>query len=223
MSRPALTRPILCLVTDRRLCHDGDLVRKVAQAVEGGVNMVQLREKDMPGGGLLKLTMELKNALQNKALLFINERVDVALACSADGVQLGEDAMGPSEVRQLVKDTMLIGRSVHSMEGALAAQRQGVDLLVVGTIFPSPSHPAGPVSGAALLRRLTARIATPCIGIGGINAANAAGVIHAGALGVAVISAILSSPNPRQAAAALRQAINAAWASRQGLERVSKR
>ena len=223
MARLALKGPILCLVTDRRLCPEGSLVKKVAQAMEGGVNMVQLREKDISGGRLLKLAMELKNALQDEALLFINDRVDVALVCGADGVQLGEDGMNPSAVRPLVKDELLIGRSIHSVAGALTAQQQGADLLLGGAIFPSSSHPGGPVNGVALLRQLSGRVTIPYIGTGGVNASNAGEVIQAGADGVAVISAIFSSPKPREAAAALRQSIDIAWKSRPGLGSVSKR
>jgi thiamine-phosphate pyrophosphorylase len=215
--------PILCLVSDRRLCPERDLVRIVAQAVEGGVNMIQLREKDLSGGHLLNLALEIKNALDNQALLFINDRVDVALACAADGVQLGENSMTLSDVRPLVKDSMLIGRSVHSVEGALAAQEQGADMLIAGTIFPSSSHPCGPVNGVPFLRQLSGKIAIPYIGIGGINASNAAEIINAGANGVAVISAVLSSPKPRDAASTLRQAVDIAWQSRQGLERLTQR
>jgi thiamine-phosphate pyrophosphorylase len=214
--------PILCLVTDRRLCPWGDLVRKVAQAIDGGVNIVHLREKDLGGGPLLHLARELKQSLSGKALLFVNERVDVAMACDADGVQLGEDAMSPPEVRPLLKDNMLIGRSVHSIEGALTAQQQGADLLVAGAVFPTSSHPGGPNNGVPFLRQLGSSVNIPFIGIGGINASNAPEIINAGAHGVAVISAILSSHQPREAAAALRQAIDAAWQTRSGLERVSK-
>ena len=95
--------PCLCLVTDRRLCNSDpeELERRVAGAVRGGVNMVQLREKDLTGGRLLELALRLRKATNGSALLFVNERADVALACGADGVQLGEEGLPPEAARKV--------------------------------------------------------------------------------------------------------------------------
>src|ERR687896_2006604 len=91
--RPALPGPCLCLVTDRHVGDERTLVSRVAQAVAGGVDMLQLREKDLPGGRLLELAEALKKAVGSSALLVINERIDVAAAMKADGAQLGEEAL----------------------------------------------------------------------------------------------------------------------------------
>ena len=100
---PQIPVPCLGLVTDRGLCASDseELVRRVAQAVRGGVNLVQLREKGLPGGQLLRLAEDLRNVTSGRALLFINERVDVAIACGADGVQLGEEGL-PVEAARLI-------------------------------------------------------------------------------------------------------------------------
>ena len=217
MPRPVIPQPALCLVTDRRLCQDAPLTEKVAQAVEGGVDIVQLREKDLPGRPLLDLAMNIRHVIGNKAILVINERVDVALLADADGVHLGESALSPLEARSLLRDDMLIGRSVHDSHGALNAQQQGADYLIAGAVFPTHSHPGQPPQGLQLLQNLPSELPIPTLGIGGINTQNAAAVIHAGASGVAVISAILSSPHPKEAAMRLKGAILDAWLTRKGV------
>jgi thiamine-phosphate pyrophosphorylase len=213
---PQIPVPCLSLVTDRGLCASDpeELVKRVAQAVRGGVNLVQLREKDLPGGQLLRLAEDLRNVTSGRALLFINERVDVAIACGADGVQLGEEGL-PVEAARLVgdrtgQDGLLIGRSVHSVEGAMDAQGWGADLLVVGTIFPTGSHPGAAPAGPQLIADIVGKVNIPFVGIGGIGPSNAHQVMDAGAAGVAVISAILAAGDPEQAASELKGALDAA-------------
>lgn len=208
--RPVLPDPCLCLVTDRRIGDEATLVDRVGDAVLGGVDLVQLREKDLPGGKLLELAQRIKEAIGDSALLLINERVDVADAVAADGVQLGEEALTVSQARKILGPERLIGRSVHSLSGALQAQGQGADFLLVGTIFASRSHPGEEPAGPELVQRIKGRCSVPLIGIGGIDASNAGRVMEAGASGVAVISSILASPNPKEAARRIKQAIRAA-------------
>jgi thiamine-phosphate pyrophosphorylase len=187
----------------------------VAQAVRGGVNLVQLREKDLPGGQLLRLAEDLRNVTSGRALLFINERVDVAIACGADGVQLGEEGL-PVEAARLVgkraeRDGLLIGRSVHSLDGAMDAQSRGADFLVAGTIFPTGSHPGAAPAGPQLIADIAKKVNIPLVGIGGIGLSNAHQVVDTGAVGVAVISAILAAGDPEQAARELKGSIDVAW------------
>lgn len=214
MALKSIPQPTLCLVTDRRLCLDMPLVEKVALAVEGGVNMVQLREKDLPGGRLLKLALEIRETVSDRALLIINERVDVALACGADGIHLGEEALSSSAARHIVGEDLLIGRSVHDMERAIKAQGQGSDYLIAGTVFATGSHPGFKPSGVSVMKEMASAVRIPYLGIGGINASNAAEVIDAGASGVAVISAILASDRPGELARELWEAVKEAWESR---------
>ena len=216
MPRPAIPQPALCLVTDRRLCQDAPLTEKVAQAVQGGVDIVQLREKDLPGRPLLEIAMKLKEAINGKALLIVNERVDVALLADADGVHLGETALTPSQARSLSEAPIIIGRSVHDYDGAIEAQRQGADYLIAGSVYATSSHPGQAPQGLQLLQNLPSELSIPTLGIGGINVQNAPAVIHAGASGVAVISAILASPQPKEAARRLKSAILDAWLTRKG-------
>lgn len=177
----------------------------VHDAVAGGVNLVQLREPGMPAGRLLEFASSLRDVCGDRALLFVNDRVDVALACRANGVQLGENGMPVASARAVAGQGMLIGRSVHSVEGAgLAA---AADLLVVGTIYESASHPGVPGAGPELIRRVAGASKVPILGIGGITAKNAGTIVAAGAVGVAVIGAILGSSDPHKAASDLRRAI----------------
>jgi thiamine monophosphate synthase len=114
--------------------------------------------------------------------------------------------------RHLFGESIIISRSVHSVEAAERAERDGADMLVLGTAFPSSSHPGAPTIGLDGVRAVSEAVSIPVIGIGGITAANAGDVIRAGASGVAVISAIFDADDPRAAAAELRTAIDAAWA-----------
>lgn len=190
----------------------------MARALDGGVNLVQIREKDLPGALLLALARRLRELTRERALLFVNERVDVALACAADGVQLGEEGV-PVEAARRVAPGLLVGRSVHSVEGALEAQEQGADLLIVGPIFPTGSHPVASAAGIRLLAAVAERVRTPCLAIGGVIPENVASVMAAGAWGAAVISAILGAPDPHRAAGALREAMDRFRAQRPAAQR----
>ena len=206
--RPRLAYPSLCLVTDAAVCPPDELAQRVAAAVDGGVNLVQLRAKETPGGSLLALAQELGSAIQGKALLIVNERVDVAFAAGADGVQLGEAGLPTGVSRRILKDNALIGRSVHSVDGAQAAVADGADFLLVGTMFATRSHPGEEPSGPGLLTRIRAAgVDGPTMAIGGITKDNAAQVMIAGADGVAVITAILAASDPCQASQDLKSAI----------------
>ena len=181
--------------------------------------MVQLREKDLPGGALLSLAVDVKRALKGRALLMINERADVALAAEADGVHLGEDALPLEAARRVVGPHSLIGRSVHSTEGAAFAAfagGEGANFLIVGSIYATRSHPGAPPAGPGLIKAILQKQEDqqqppPLIGIGGITAANLGEVMQAGASGVAVISSILASEDPEGEARKLKQAMLEAW------------
>ena len=210
-----LSFPCLCLVTDRRQCGGRSLESVVAQAVEGGVGIVQLREKDLPLSQLYALALRLKDAIAGRALLFVNDRVDVALACGADGVQLGEEALPLNAAKAAARGgSLILSRSVHSAGGAAAAQAQGADLLTLGTIFPTGSHPGVQTGGLELVQEVAAAVSMPFLAIGGVKPDNAASLIAAGASGAAVISAIAASPDPRAAASELMRNMKAGWAAR---------
>jgi thiamine-phosphate pyrophosphorylase len=172
----------------------------VAQAVSAGVNLVQLRERDLPAGQLIDLGRALREALAGAARLIVNDRVDVAMALEADGVQLPESGLPVADARRLLGPDRLIGRSVHSLEGALAAARAGADYLIFGPVYATGSHPGAPPAGREALHDIAQAVSVPVLAIGGINAENARGLILAGAAGVAVVSNIMGAASPRAAA-----------------------
>ena len=201
----SLPYPCLCLVTDRGVCPPDELPQRVAAAVAGGVDLAQLRDKELPGGALFEQAVELRKITQGRALLLVNERADVAAASGADGVQLGEAAMATELARSIVGDAAVIGRSVHSVEGALDAAASGADFLLVGTMFATRSHPGEEPSGPGLLERIRAAgVSVPLIAIGGVTPANVAEVMNAGANGAAVITNVLASDDPETAARRLK-------------------
>ena len=202
--RPPLPDPCLCVVTDRaRLRAGADLAETVAAAVRGGANMAQLRDKDAPPRETLALARRLRDATRGRALLIINDRADIAALSEADGVQLGENSIDVASARRLLGDGALIGRSVHSADGAIRAQDAGADYLILGTIFPTETHPGGATGGLELMERVAQSVDVPVLGIGGIEEGNAADIIRAGAVGAAVISAISAADSPAEAAARL--------------------
>ena len=206
--RPELPSRVLCLVTDRSLTGGPDgLAEAVALAVAGGMNMVQLREKDLSPDRLVALARALRGVASGGALLIVNGDPSAALASDADGVQLAEQGMSVADARRVLGSRPLIGRSVHGLEGALQAGRDGVDFLVLGAVFPSRSHPVGPAIGPRGVTVVAEAVELPVIGIGGIDKKNAAQVVRAGARGVAVISAILAAQDPTVAARELASAI----------------
>lgn len=208
---PRLPAHPLMLVTDRTLARDTrDLLRQVAAAIDGGVNAVQVREKDLPDAELLALTRRIVAIAAGRAFVSVNGRSRIALVAGADGLHVGQDLPLTRDLKRRLRERLLVGRSVHDLASATGAAHDGAGYLVLGTIFPSRSHPGGETGGLARVREVTAAVAVPVIAIGGITAENVGDVLRAGAAGAAVISAILGRPDPRGAAAALRQAMNAA-------------
>lgn len=179
----------------------------VDAAIRGGVNIVQLRDKTASIDQLTPVIAALREAIRGRAPLFVNSPHVLELPEGGDGVHFPE-----SGVRDYDGDLPL-SIAAHSVEAARRAEAAGADMIVLGTIFRSPSHPGGETIGLDGVREVCAAVRVPVIGIGGITAANAGDVMRAGAAGVAAISAILDAANPDVAAAALRRAIDDASSS----------
>lgn len=208
---PSLPSPIVALVTSRALAGGEDaLVEAVAQAVANGVNLVQMREKDLPDAAQLALANRLREAKGGAALFFVNDSLSVAEASGADGVHLGERSRTVASARADAARPLLIGRSAHNADAARDAAAQGASLIVAGAIHPSPTHPGQTPAGVGLVSACAAAVDVPVVAIGGISARNAGAVMEAGAAGVAVISAILGAPDPGEAAAELAAAVRKA-------------
>ena len=197
----------LYLVTDRHQTAGRPLLSVVGRAVRAGVRAVQLRERDLTARQLLALAMDFRQEIP-KVELFINDRVDLALALPSEGVHLRESSLPTSVVRSMLRPRQLLGRSVHSIDGAVVAERQGADFVVLGPIYDTPSkREYGPPLGLRVLEEAARQIRVPIFAIGGITAARAREVRHAGGFGIAVMSSILSAPNVEQATEALVSAI----------------
>ncbi len=199
------------LITDRTRLRGRALEEVASLAVEGGANAVQLREKDLSGGDLYDLAVTVHAVLRGRALLLVNDRLDVALAAGADGVHFPEHSLPPSKARRLAGDSCIIGRSVHSVEAARQAVAEGADFLVVGNVYETASKPGAPAAGVELVEAVAEAVPVPVIAVGGVTAANLTPVIDAGAGGVAVIGAVMDADDPKEAAARLRAALDAAY------------
>jgi thiamine-phosphate pyrophosphorylase len=207
-----MSRPIdysLYLVTDRSLAMGRGLTEVVSAAVQGGVTVVQLREKGTGTREFLALAQAMKALLDPQGIpLIVNDRLDLALACDAAGVHLGQEDMPCHIARRLLGSERLLGVSVSTPEEAHRAEREGADYLGVSPIFVTPTKRDTPAAtGLAGLRLIRAATHLPLVAIGGLSAANAAAVMAAGADGIAVVSALMAAPDPRMAARELRNTI----------------
>jgi len=207
----------LYLVTDRALSLGRETVNVVSAAIRGGVTCVQLRDKTCSTRAFVEEARAIKVLLQKAEPpipLIINDRVDVAMAIGADGVHLGQTDMGIEDARRLVGKAMIIGISAESVEDAVQAERAGADYLGISPVFATPTKTdTAPPLGLEGIRAIRAAVSLPLVGIGGIHQQNVTDVLLAGTDGVAVVSAIVSAPCPRSAAASLKHQIKTVQAN----------
>jgi thiamine-phosphate pyrophosphorylase len=189
------------LVTDRELARGRTTLEIAAAAIRGGVSCIQLREKMCSTREFIDESLAIRSLLARHGIpLIINDRVDVALAVKADGIHLGQKDMPCRMARQIIPESMIVGISVESLDDAIAAQKDGADYLGVSPIYPTPTKTdtAQPL-GLKGLRSIRSEVDLPLVGIGGLNADNVEAVIHNGADGVAVVSAIVAADDPEAA------------------------
>ena len=194
------------LVTDRNQTRGRPLATLVEAALIGGVRAVQLRERDLEARPLFELACELRAVTRRyDALLLVNDRIDIALACGADGVHLPATSFTIADARALLGPDRLIGVSTHRADEVAAAAAAGADFAVFGPVFDTPSQRAyGPPVGLQGLARAAERSTIPVLAIGGVTAERVPSVVDHGAAGVAIIRAILEADDPAQAAQTLR-------------------
>jgi thiamine-phosphate pyrophosphorylase len=208
--RSLAERLALIVVTDAECGTDRELVEVVRAALAGGAPAVQLRAKTETSREMVELASRLLVETRAAgALLFVNDRVDVALAVGADGAHLGNDDLPIPAARRIAPPGFLLGRSVETLAEAEQAIHDGADYLGVGPVYATLSKAdAGPVIGAEGVRAMCdAAGPAPVVGIGGIDATNAGEVAGAGAAGVAVIRAVMLAADPGAAAAALLRSV----------------
>lgn len=194
------------LVTDGLSLKGRPITEVVLQAVQGGAGCVQLREKTLDTRDFCARAVALMQVLAPfKVPLVINDRIDVALACGAQGVHLGQSDMPVEVARRLLPSDVFIGWSVETMDQVLRSASLPVDYLGVSPIYETPTKTDTQTPwGLDGLGRVRAATTLPLVAIGGIHTGNAAEVLAAGADGLAVVSAICSAPDPRQAAAHIK-------------------
>lgn len=200
----------LYLVTNRGELALEDFFRIIRQSIEGGVKIIQLREKETATREMIAMGKMLHSFLKPLGIpLIINDRVDVAHAMNANGVHLGQSDVQVAEARVILGRQAIIGLSVETIEQAIAAADEDVDYLAASPIFltktkPTPHKPWG-LEG---LKHLCAISAHPVVAIGGIDETNVEKVLDSGAAGVAVVSAIFDAPCPKLAAIAITNKMN---------------
>ena len=192
----------LYLVTDRNQTGGRNLLWVLEQALDGGVRAVQLREKDLSGRDLFLLAERCQRLCQSyRAALFINDRLDVALAVGAAGVQIGKPSIPVETARTLLGSQKLIGVSTHTLEEAKAAEQSGADFILFGPVYFTASKSAyGSPQGLFALKTIVDNISLPVYAIGGVTLENIEPAKNTGVRGVALISAIVSAANPKKAA-----------------------
>ena len=199
---------LLYAVTDRHWLNGRTLVDVVKESLDGGVTMIQLREKSLDEGKFLEEAKELQALCRERHVPFIvNDNVDIAKAMDADGVHVGQDDMAALDARATLGPDKLIGVSAHTVEEALLAEKQGADYLGVGAVFPTSSKSDVGEMSYETLKAICKAVSIPVVAIGGISGENVGKLAGSGICGVAVISAIYAAKDVKAAAADLKATV----------------
>lgn len=186
----------LYAVTDRRWVGVQTLLEQIESAIIGGATAIQLREKDMEEELFIKEAISTKKICQRyKVPLIINDNLNVALACNADGIHLGQNDISPMEARKKFGNSKIIGVSVHTVEEALLAEKQGADYIGVGTVFSTKTKADVNVIPKDLIIQICRSVSLPAVAIGGISDENMDYLHDTGVVGFAVVSAIFAQPD----------------------------
>lgn len=185
---------LLYAVTDRAWTGEQTLYEQVEAALKGGVTCVQLREKALDEAAFLQEAKDICALCRRYHVPFIvNDNVDIAVACGADGIHVGQEDMVAGEVRRQVGDAMILGVSVHTVEEARQAVRDGADYLGLGAVFPTSTKTDVDQMTNETLRDICSAVDVPIVAIGGINRDNLLNLAGSGVDGVALVSAIFSA------------------------------
>ena len=196
----------LYLVTDAEICPRENLLDVCEKAIDGGVSIIQLREKDISSREFYNEAAALKTLCTAKNVpLIINDRLDIALAVDADGIHIGQSDMPLAAARRILGSGKIIGVSAGNVSEALDAEHGGADYLGVGAVFPTGTKKDAENIGIDMLKQVTAAASIPIVGIGGINHENINLLRGSGIDGVAVVSCIMGSKDPYSAAETLRE------------------
>ena len=197
---------LLYAVTDRMWTGKQTLMEQVEDALKGGATCVQLREKELDEDAFLQEALEMKALCEKYHVpFFVNDNVEIAVKCKADGIHVGQSDMATAKVRQTVGEDMMIGVSVHSVEEALAAVKNGADCLGVGAMFSTSTKADANVLTKEVLKEICDAVDVPVVAIGGISKGNMAELKGTGVDGVALVSAIFAAEDIEKECRILRQ------------------
>lgn len=201
----------LYVILDTTIIGKRNLARVTRSLIEGGATIIQLREpKDLPTKEFSKDAMEVKKTIgSSKVKFIINDRVDIAFACNADGVHLGPDDSPIPMAREILGNEKIIGASVHTVSQAKRKKKEGADYLGAGAVFETSTKPDSKRLPLSALKRIKKSAKIPVVAIGGINKENVGEVLKTGVDGVAVASAILKAKNIQKATRELKKIIRA--------------
>jgi len=200
-----MNRRLRLAVARLYLVLDGAHTHVLDAALRGGVDVVQLRDKELPDGELVRAAEPFRRACDaHGALLVLNDRPDLVDACRADGVHVGQRDVSVADARALVGDERIVGLSIETVDQLDAT---GADYLGVGAVFTTPTKTDAEAAGLDLVHAAAARVTIPWFAIGGIDLENVGDVVAAGAPGIAVVRAIRDADDPEAAARALRAAL----------------
>lgn len=185
---------LLYAVTDRAFTKKQTLFEQVDSAIKGGITMLQLREKELSEAEFLKEAEKIKPLCKSNNIPFIiNDDVDVAVKCDADGVHIGQNDMEAEKVRQIIGSDMILGVSAQTIEQAVKAEKAGADYLGVGAVFPTSTKSDALSVSYEMLKAICASVSIPVVAIGGICAGNIKKLSGSGIDGVALVSAIFGA------------------------------
>lgn len=184
---------LLYAVTDRSWLKNRTLSDAVEEALKAGVTFLQLREKDLDYDSFLQFAIEIKKITDKyKVPYVINDNVDVAIACGADGIHVGQSDMEAKDVRKMIGPDKILGVSAQTVEQAIHAEQSGADYIGVGTMFPTSTKIDAEAVSFETLKEICKSVSIPVVAIGGINADNAMKLAGSGIAGIAVVSAIFA-------------------------------
>lgn len=197
---------LLYAITDRRNLDKKVFFEKIEEALQGGVTILQLREKELDEDSFINEAIEVKKICRNHGVpLIINDNVNVALKSGADGVHVGNEDMPIDEIRRTVPDNFIIGATCKTVEQAQSAERLGADYMGVGAVFPSPTKKNAVRITREQLKEICASVSIPAVAIGGISLENVDELKGGGMSGIAVVSAVFSADDIQKAASLLKE------------------
>lgn len=201
----------LYVIPDRFIGAPISLVEQTELALKGGATSIQLRDKSMSGRELYSVACEMVVLCHRyEALFFVNDRLDVALACGADGCHLGQSDLPVAQARKIVPSSFFIGQTARNLEQARIALDEGADYLGVGAVYPTGTKNDTSVIGLKGLKEVASSTSLPVVAIGGIGVNSINSVISSEAAGVALVSAVVGQPYPEEVARSIREKVDRA-------------